>query len=145
MRRMELPAYDELGALRLRDFLRRGVRDLTDWEYAGKRWVGEAAGFTEVLRLERDPEVVRSVALDLVKLPSRVQARLLEALGLPLRRGATLAQLRAVLGKPRSEHSFVPDRTTYEFRVGTRWRYRISCTVLRKGGLVYLTMMAARR
>jgi hypothetical protein len=37
-------------------------------EYEDESWVGEARGFTEVLRLTRDPKVVRSVVLDLVTL-----------------------------------------------------------------------------
>ena len=139
---MELPTYDEFGKLRLRRFVSRRIRALKDWEYEEELWVGEACGFTEVLRLARDPKVVRSVAVDLTDLPSRAQARLWNALGVPLRHGMTSRQIFALLGRPRRTKSFVPNRLTYEFRIGSRWRYRISCTVLEKGGLVYFTMLA---
>lgn len=141
---MKLPSYEDFGALRLKAFVSRGVRALQNWEYADERWVGEAIGFTEILRLERDPEVVRSVAVALVDLPERVQAALLGAIGLPLRRGMTLGQITRVLGKPTGTHKFVPDRTTYEFRVGSP-RYRVSCTILAEGGLIYVTMLAPTR
>jgi hypothetical protein len=44
------------------------------------------------------------------------------------------------LGKPKRATNFVSDRMTYGFRVGQQWRYRVSCTLLKKGGLIYVTM-----
>jgi hypothetical protein len=142
---MELPTHEEFGKLRLGQFATCGVRALKDWEYLEELWVGEAIGFTEVLRLARDPKVVRSVAVDLVELPARVQTRLLEAVGVPLCRGMTLSEITALLGKPQGASMLVPDRATYEFRIGTRWRYRVSCTIRKKVGLIYFTMVATTR
>jgi hypothetical protein len=142
---MNLPTYEEFGKIRLRDFVGRGVRSLKNWEYEEELWLGEACGFTEVLRLTRDSAVVRSVSVDLGDLAVRQHVALLDALGLPLRRGMELKQVTDVLGDPRLAMSFVKDRTTHEFRIGRRWRYRVACTLLHKGGLIYVTMMSSER
>ena len=52
----------------------------------------------------------------------------------------TLPQLQAVLGSPSGYHSFVPDRTTYDFEFDGADPYNISCTVLTDGGLSYLVV-----
>ena len=69
--RAELIPYTVFGRLRLADFLPTSaeVETLTDWEYMDDVWVGDAFGFTEFLRLDEDPDVDRSVALDLAELP----------------------------------------------------------------------------
>jgi hypothetical protein len=141
---LNLPSHEAFGQLRLRDFLRRGVRALDNWEYDDDLWVGEACGFTEVLRLTRDPTVVRAVSLDLNALSTRHQVALLETLGLPLRRGMDFQQVTQVLGDPRQTMDFIKDRTSHQFRLGKRWRYTVTCTLLHKGGLIYVTMCRRR-
>jgi hypothetical protein len=142
----ELIPYAAFGRLRLADFLPAGaeVADLADWEYMEDLWVGEAVGFTEFLRLEEEPEVVRSVALHLAELPPATSAAVLGALRLPLAPGMRLEEVTARLGPPAAVHSFAtaPDRTTYEFRCGDAEPYDVSCTVHEAAGLIYVTVLA---
>ena len=53
-----------------------------------------------------------------------------------------LNKLSALLGKPVKEQRFVKDRVSYEFVVAGPPKYNLSCTVLKKGGLTYLVVMA---
>src|SRR5688500_18950052 len=102
---VDLIPYSRFGRLRLADFApsRAEVVNVGDWEFMDDRWVGEAVGgFTEFLRLEEEPEVVRSVALGLAALPRDVSAAILGAIGLPLEPGMEAASVEARLGRPDS-------------------------------------------
>ena len=142
---VDLIPHREFGCLRLADFAPSvaDVVEVRDWEFMEDRWVGEALGaFTEFLRLEEDPDIVRAVSLDFAELSSKLAAAILAALRLPLRPGMALADLEARLGPSVRSEAFVPDRGTYEFRCGTAEPYVVSCTVHEAAGLVYLTVMA---
>lgn len=98
---MELVPHKQFGEIRLHQFLAADdIRELDNWEVMDEDWVGEAVGFTEVLRPARKPDVVRLVALDLDELTAETQCDLWSALQLPLRRGMSLVQLTAILGEP---------------------------------------------
>ena len=130
--------------LRLRDFIGDlELAELRDWEFMDRLWLGEAHGFTQWLRLQGDPEVLRSLAIDLERFPEDSSRAVLDAIGLPLRRGMSRAQIVSLLGEPHNTLSFVADRETYEFRVAGDGTYDVSCTVLKQGGLTYLQVMTA--
>jgi hypothetical protein len=136
-------SYEHFGRLRLGGFLpSKQIRQLRDWEFQGRVWVGEAAGFSEWLCLSEDPEVLRSLAIDFESFPVRAAARVIKRLGLPLRKGMTLEELKALLGPIDKTLRFVPDRKTYEFRTTGSEPYSVSCTVLEDGGLTYLGVLA---
>jgi hypothetical protein len=103
--------------------------------------VGEAVGFSEWLRLESAPQVLLSLAIDFAEFPDEEVSTVLQAIDLPMRRGMTAKELRAIFGEPTEEHRFVADRVTYEFTVAGPPRYNVSCTVLNRGGLTYLLVM----
>jgi hypothetical protein len=129
------------GRLRLADHLPADTLTwISSWEYLERQWCGEASGFTEWLRLESDPEVLRSVALDLAALPEAASASILAALQLPLRPRMPVEEVIAVLGPPLETLAFVADRTTYEFRAGSPESYEVSCTVHHGDGLAYVTV-----
>jgi hypothetical protein len=135
-------SYDAFGRLRLADFLpAKRVRLLEDWEFEGRVWVGEAAGFSEWLRLSDDPEVLRAMAIDFESFPARAAGRVLAKLGLAVRKGMTVDRLEALLGPVTRTVRFVSDRKTYEFRTEGSQPYQVSCTVLDDGGLTYLGVM----
>jgi hypothetical protein len=122
---VNLVSYSRFGALRLTDFLAPGaeVVELADWEFMDDRWIGEAdGGFTEFLRLEEEPNVVRSVALDLASLPRDTAGAVMRAIGLPLEPRMTEDAIPATLGPPESVNQFptAPERRTLNFVVGTR-------------------------
>ena len=137
-------AYSDFSRLRLTDFVRDAdeVADLSDWEFMEHLWVGEAFGLTEWLRLAEEPDVLRSLSLDLPTLPDSTAGKVLDALDLPLHYGMTLSELVRHLGEPTDVLRFGRDRTTYEFRVGDCDVYDLSCTVHHRDGLIYLVVMA---
>jgi hypothetical protein len=137
-------AYADFSRLRLSDFVRDpdDVADLSDWEFMEHLWVGEAWGLTEWLRLAEEPDVLRSLSLDLPTLPDSFTGRVLDALDLPLHYGMSLSEIVRHLGEPTDVLRFGRDRTTYEFRVGDGDVYDLSCTVHHRDGLIYLVVMA---
>ncbi len=135
-------SYARFGKLRLAQFRPDAdIVELSGWEFEDARWVGEAVGFSEWLRLESDPDVLRSLTLDFIEFPPGAAAAVLRALGLPLRAGMRAGELREFLGEPVAERRFVADRVTYEFALEGPPRYDVSCTVRRRGGLTYLVVM----
>lgn len=135
-------SHAQFGKLRLAQFRPDAdIAELTGWEFMDELWVGEAVGFSEWMRLEADPAVLRSLALDLTEFPTDAAGAVLRAIELPVRAGMSAPELRAVFGEPVEEHRFVADRVTYEFVVSGPPRYSVSCTVLNDGGLSYLVVM----
>jgi hypothetical protein len=134
-------SYDHFGKLRLAHFLPGDqITKLRDWEFEENLWVGEAIGFSEWLRLEKEPDVLRSLAIDFAKFTNTTVEEVLRTIDLPIRGGMTFEDLRMVLGEPDKILRFVADRTTYEFLSQEPHPYKVSCTVLNKGGLVYLVV-----
>ena len=117
------------------------VVELQGWEFMGREWIGEAIGFSEWLRPSDDPDSLGSLAIDLRDLPLEISSAMLSALGLQLRSGMTLEEVRNVLGEPVLVETFVESRKSYEFVVGAVERYSVSCTILNDGGLCYLVVM----
>lgn len=136
-------AHAKFGELRLAHFQPEAkITQLTNWEFMESIWVGEAIGFSEWLRLESDPHVLRSLAINFSSFPQTAAINVLQTIDLSIRAGMDLSELRAILGEPVKEYRFVKDRITYDFILKGPPQYRISCTVLHKGGLTYLVIMA---
>jgi hypothetical protein len=136
-------SHVRFGKLRLAQFLPDAeIAELDGWEFMDHIWVGEAMGFSEWLRLEDSPKTLRSLSIDFSEFPEEATAKVLGTIGLPLRRGMKLKELRELLGKSVETHRFVKDRVSYEFVLRAPPRYDVSCTVLNKGGLTYLVVMA---
>jgi hypothetical protein len=134
-------SHARFGKLRLAQFRPDAeIAELAGWEFLDAVWVGEAIRFSEWLRLEDDPEVLRSLAIDFREFPEGAAAAVLQAIGLPVRPGMRRDEMRAVLGEPVEEHRFAKDRVSYEYVVTGPPRYDVSCTVLNKGGLSYLVV-----
>jgi hypothetical protein len=136
--------HRELAPLRLKDFLPQTdrIEAVDGWEFMDKVWLGEVYGFTEWLRLREDPEVLRSVSLDLADLDQEVADHILSTLQLPLEYGMEWEEVNGVLGAPAGQVQSVPNRVTYEYLAGNREKYYISATIDRLDGLVYLVVIA---
>lgn len=135
-------SYDQFGRLRLSEFVDRlKVVSICNWEFMGHLWLGEAVGFTEWLRLEDDPHVVRSISLDLVTLDPETTQSINARIGLPLCRGMTRTDLEHIMGKPVGTVRCVPDRYSVWFRFGEQWTYYVHCTLHEKDGLIYVVIM----
>lgn len=136
-------SYEEFGRLRLVQFVEpESVVQLRNWEFMDRIWVGEAVGFTEWLRLEDDPDVVRSVSIHLVELDSAAVEAIFARLGLPLWRGMSLSEIEILLGQPVHNERYVADRQSFLFRHGHDWPYDVNCTVHNEEGLIYVVIMA---
>lgn len=133
-------SHEEFAVLRLAQFLpAEEIQTLNDWEFLDRIWIGEALGFSEWLRLADEPDVLRSLSLDFDEFPAACTHRVLGTIGLPVRAGMRLDDLRRVLGEPTAEEHFVADRVSYDFRVDEP-RYTVNCTVLNDGGLTYVVV-----
>jgi hypothetical protein len=130
----------KFGQLRLKQFLPNAeIAELEDWEYEERVWVGEAVGFSEWLRPVEDPEILGSLSINFKEFPERAADQVLKAIELPLKRGMTADNLKAVLGEPVETLRFVPGKVTYGFM--TPEPYKVSCTVEDEGGLIFLEVM----
>ena len=68
----------EFGALRLVDFVPSSkIVLLEDWEYLDRPWFGEAIQFSEWLRLDVDPDVLRSLAIAFSSFPPQATRRVI--------------------------------------------------------------------
>ncbi|MBX7104737.1 MAG: hypothetical protein K1X57_11695 [Gemmataceae bacterium] len=135
-------SHARFGKLRLTRFRPDAdIEGVSGWELMDQLWVGEKVGFSEWLRLESDPEALRSLAIDFAEFPAAEAGAVLQTLDLPVRAGMSALELRALLGELAEELRFLADRVTYEFAVAGPPRYNVSCTVLNDGGLSYLMVM----
>src|SRR5215211_7746486 len=103
--------HSDFGKLRLAQFLPNAeIAQLRDWEFEDRLWAGEAVGFSEWLRPEDEPSVLRSLAIDFAQFPADAASRVIEALDIPVVRGMTLPELKSRFGEPVRTYRFVPDR-----------------------------------
>ncbi|MFY0697037.1 MAG: hypothetical protein JXR11_04245 [Balneola sp.] len=140
---MELISHLNFGNLRLKNFISQNsqIESLTDWEFMGDYWIGEALGFNEWLRLEVKPEETRSISVNLDDFDLDELSKIFDALKVPLRPGMTFDEIKKILGAPLNTESFAGDRKSYEFIVGNKDEYYVSCTVVDKEGFTYFVMM----
>lgn len=137
-----MTSYLQFGKLRLVQFLPDAeIATLSKWQLMGETWVGEAVGFSEWLRLEREPEVLRSLSIDFDEFPPAAAEVVLRNIGLALGRRMRIEHIERTLGKPIHEERFVSDRISFDFLVEGPPTYEVSCTVLNDGGLTYLVVM----
>ena len=134
--------YDNFGRLRLGAFLpTTDLERLEDWEFQSHVWIGESLGFSEWLRLEEDPDVLRSLAIHFPEFPAKEAHSVLHAIQLPVRAGMSLRDLDHLFGPRVAEYRQVADRVTCEYLTPAPHRYRVSCTALHDGGLTHLAVM----
>jgi len=139
---MKLVEYSDFGALRLAHFLigQMVAENTENWEFMGQIWVGEVLGFTQWLRLKDDPQVLRSIALDLDALPKIVSTSVLDRIGLPLLPGMKAEDILVTCGSP-TTRKLMGGKTTYSFSLGKGAAYRLRCTTTSTSGLSYLVIM----
>lgn len=107
----------------------------------GDYWLGESYGFSEWLRLENDPSILRSLAIDFSTFPDESCHHALAAIDIALTPGMLQKELEDLLGMPIEVNEMMSDRKTYSFRYQNEASYDLSCTVLNEGGLTYLVVM----
>jgi hypothetical protein len=139
----KLPSYKKLGSMRLRTML-----DVDDqlvehdgFSWMGGQWLYEGIGLTWFARLEEEPEVTQGIEIAFDEISPGMAVRILDALGLPLFPRMELEQVKEALGQVETTKRFVPDRATYNFRVGTSEAYEISCTIHETEGLIHFSLI----
>lgn len=139
-------AFDQFARLRLRSFLppTAVVDDLAEWEFIDDRWVGEGVGFTQFLRLEEEPDTLRSVSLDLEDLSDSVAQAVFDRLDLPLRLGTGVAETIHQLGLP-TDTMTVGAETTLAFAVDADVPYEVNCIFDPEEGLIFVTILTHAR
>jgi hypothetical protein len=136
-------SHAEFGKLRLMQFIPESeLEELQGWEYMDHLWLGESYGFSEWLRLEAEPGILRCLALDFSDFPQEALLKVIKRLDLSVWGGMKLDPLIQLFGKPIHEEHFVKDRVTYEFSLQETAEYTLSCTVLNEGGLTYLVIQS---
>jgi len=140
---MKMISFDDFWRLRLTDFLIGEMKatQVHNWEYLDHHWVGETIGFTEWLRLESDPDNLRFLSLDLAELPTKVANSVFAKIGIPSLKGMSEKYLTDVLGKPAGHLSLNGNKKTHYFLIGEGNQYEVGCTIDKKDGLVYFTIL----
>lgn len=135
--------FSAFGKLRLAHFVaQEKLVAVENWEFMGNIWVGETYGFTEWLRLEDEPQILRSLSLDLDDLELEIQNSIWHVLDLPLRQRMKYADISDVIGKADEQDQFINDRISYKFAGRFEDKYTIDCTVHEDKGLIYAIVMA---
>src|SRR5689334_21055614 len=95
--------YERFGTLRLIHFLANADVVALDYVILDKEWRlwgGEARGFSEWLRLDVEPDVLRSLAIDFTDFPQASAEDVLRTIELPVRRGMGIQELCGLLDEP---------------------------------------------
>jgi hypothetical protein len=140
---MELISYKHFAKLRMKQFAPPNVEviELDGCEWMGGFWINEGIGLTHISRHEYTPKEAGGLEVAFSELPESVTLAILDAIGLPLRPGMTLKQVRSVLGNPEHTDVFVADRKSYAFTVGSQYPYHVSATVHKTNGLIWVTVI----
>ncbi len=135
-------SYTEFGKLRLNNYLDNDeIERCEDFYFMEDTWAGLTAGFTEWLQLEDEPDVTRSVSLDLDELAADVQEKMLTKLELPVHKGMNRENILGIFGTPVSIDTNAGDRESFEYLAGATEKYYLSFTVHESDGLIYIVMM----
>ena len=138
---LKLISYTSFAKLRMADFLigQMVTEDVDHWEYRDQIWCGEVIGFTQFLRLKKEPEILRCISLDLSVHPQKVWNAILKAVRLPLAAGLSPAETKKILGKPREDKIRFGRRTLF-YEVGKKQIYYLEC-VSDEQRLIYLNLL----
>lgn len=140
---MELISYTEFAKLRLATLSEAEVvqSESADWEWMGGLWHCDAIGFTWFGRLNDMSEETGALEVHFPGLSESDWMNILASISLPLRAGMTFEAIAKILGEPFQTFSFVADRKTYEFKVGSNCSYQVSCTIHNQDGLVFASVI----
>jgi hypothetical protein len=142
---MNIISHKEFGKLKLNQFLnKKNITKLRNWRFMEDSWFGEAYIFTEFLRLYKSPfktkTKTKSISLELDRLGESTANKIIQKLGLELEEGMTIQEISNQFKSPVFTCA-QEDRISYEYIIGNKEKYYLSCTVFEKGGLNYIVMM----
>ncbi|MFN8359048.1 MAG: hypothetical protein U0264_03950 [Candidatus Kapaibacterium sp.] len=139
---MDIINYDNFYKLKLADFVsnKEDIQELEDWEFMNAIWNGESIGFTEWLQLTEGPKE-KSISIDLNNLADSSIDKMFSTLKLYLTKGMSKENVLAQFGEPNNIESFVEDRVTFEYIIGSKEKYYLSLTITNDIGLMYVVLM----
>jgi len=140
---LDVISYPKFSRLRLRRFVpaTTQVTEHDGFEWMKGRWWYEGIAFTWFGRLEETPDETGGLEILFEELPSRAAKRILYTIGLPVFPGMERARVLGCLGEPIGTDTFVDDRNTYRFLIGTSDQYEIGCTIQRDHGLIHVSII----
>lgn len=141
---MELIPYTQFAKLRLKQFVGNDVEitedEQADLEWMGGLWINEGVDGATFARWENTPDELGGFEFWFSAIPASASRSILEAINFPLQPGATLAELESVLGVPDKSDSLT-EWNNYDFTIGQKQPYYVSCTVDHTKGLTGLTVI----
>ncbi len=139
---MDIINYDNFYKLKLADFVskKEDIKELDNWEFMNAIWSGESIGFSECLQLSEESKE-KSISLDLNNLTDSSLDSVFSSLKLNLTKGMTKEDVLAQFGEPKNIESFVKDRVTFEYIIGSKEKYYLSLTITHNNGLTYVVLM----
>ena len=141
---MELITYNEFAKLRMKQLVPADteVIETHGWEWMGGFWINEGFRFcTSLSRHVDTPDEAGGLEIDFRDLPQSLVLGICDKIHLPLRPGMNLEEVLSILGQPEQTYTFVADRKTYDFTVGSQYPYHVSATVHETDGLIYVTVI----
>ncbi len=139
---MDIISYNNFYKLKLEDFIpnKEDIEKLEDWEFMNAIWHGESIGFTEWLQLSEETEE-KSISIDLNDLSDNAINKIMTTLKLNLTKGMTKDNVIQLFGPPKNIESFVSDRLTLDYIIGSTEKYYLSLTITDDEGLIYVVLM----
>lgn len=139
---MNTISYDHFYKLKLGDFIpnKEEIETIEEWEFMNSIWHGECLGFSEWLYHNDEPNV-RSISLDFSDLSNATINEIASSLNLEITKGMSKEEIVKTFGHPQNEVSYTSDRTTYEYIIGSAYKYYLSLTIDNEEGLDYLVLM----
>jgi hypothetical protein len=133
--------YDSFYKLKLSDFFadKEGIETLENWEFMDDIWFGEAIGFSEWLVLQHNIKE-KSISLDLNDFSDDMLSKIASALNLNIVKGLSKDAVMKQFGHPKNTVSFVSDRVSFEYIIGSIEKYYLSLTITDDEGLIYVVL-----
>ncbi len=133
--------YDSFYKLKLSDFFadKEGIETLENWEFMDDIWFGEAIGFSEWLVLQHNIKE-KSISLDLNDFSDDMLSKITSALNLKIVKGLSKDAVMKQFGHHKNTVSFVSDRVSLEYIIGSIEKYYLSLTITDDDGLIYVVL-----
>lgn len=118
---------------------------VSSFEFLGEVWVGEIAGFTQILQLASEPEITKSIQIDLEN-GQRLGGLILSDLGLPYRFGVSRSEIEKNMKiKPFRTNSYI-DRIEDEYALENKEvNLYVSFLISREKGLSYMSIIVDKK
>lgn len=139
---MEIIDYNDFGKLRLSEIWpeNKDIGKVDDFEFMNNFWVGEIYGFTQFLQLKREPDLTKSISLNLIDIPDDIVERIFKRIGLLLKKGISPETCKSILGEPLNIENHKNNKQTYNYVISNKSKYNLALTFKQDTGLIYVVI-----